>query len=950
MAIERQSKGETAEASSSAARADAGPEAASPAGKARLLAEAIVETVRHPLVVLDADLRVQSANAAFYQAFRVSAGETVNHLLFQLGNGQLNIPRLRELLENILPRSNSFNDFEVEHDFDRLGRRTMLLNARRLDHVQLILLAIEDITERKRAEEELRKAKDFAEMIVATVREPLVVLDPSLRVRSANDSFYQTFRVTPAETQGFFLYDLGNGQLNIPRLRELLENILPRSSSFNDFEVEHDFDRLGRRTMLLNARRLDHAQLILLAIEDITERKRAEEELRKAKEAAEVASRAKSEFLAHMSHEIRTPMNGVLGMIDLTLDTELAPEQREYLTIMKMSADALLAVINDILDFSKIEAGKLQFDAIAFNLRDNLGDTLKGLAPRAQQKGLELACDIPPGAPRTLVGDPQRLRQIVVNLVGNAIKFTEQGEVVVRVEPESQAEGQVCLHFAVTDTGIGISPEQQGLIFEPFAQEDGSTTRKYGGTGLGLTISSHLVAIMGGRIWVESEVGKGSTFHFTARFGLREESAVPPPAAWPANLLDLPVLVVDDHATTRRILQELLVNWRMRPVVVDSGRLALAALERAVAAGTPFPLVVLDAHMPEMDGFALAEQIRRRPELARTTVVMLTSAGRPGDVGLCQGLGISAYLIKPVKQSELLDAILTALSSTLSRAEPPVTAIHPSPGVNRRPLHVLLAEDNSVNQMVAVHLLEKQGHTVVAANNGREALAALERQAFDLVLTDVQMPEMDGFEATGLIRQQEQGTGRHVPILAMTAYAMKGDRERCLAAGMDGYVSKPINPRELWEAMENLVPMIARADLQADVKKGWDATVFGEELDHGEYVRIAGALASSVPAGAPAPVVAYLTAFTEELLRKLTTDLKREFILEALRNPGEVFSNGRWEVSGGFATYEHWQVVKTEVPDRVELTGIKVAIRTRTEAAKIQLPNTYQPYIRLRKK
>ncbi len=451
---------------------------------------------------------------------------------------------------------------------------------------------------------------------------------------------------------------------------------------------------------------------------------------------------------------------------------------------------------------------------------------------RAEEHGLELACHIAPDVPDDLLGDPGRLRQVVVNLAGNALKFTERGEVVVsvRVEAEeSHAKTQrpkeelkqdnsappsslrafaplreILLRFEVRDTGIGIAPEKQRLIFEAFAQADASTTRKYGGTGLGLAISSQLVQMMGGRIWVESTVGKGSTFHFTARFGLADGPVARPSSARPERLRDLPVLVVDDNATNRRILEEVLGNWGMRPLAVDGGEAALAALGRAAAAGKPFPLVLLDAHMPGMDGFTLAERIRRGPGSARTLMVMLTSAGHPEDVARCRELGIDVYLMKPVKQSELYSALLAALGQ--SEPDAPAPAGRPTPGGRRPPLHVLLSEDNPVNQKLAVRLLEKRGHTVVMAGDGKEALAALARRPFDLVLLDVQMPDMDGYEAAARIRREEKGTGRHVPILAMTAYAMKGDRERCLAAGMDGYVAKPIQPAELFETIDRLLP------------------------------------------------------------------------------------------------------------------------------------------------
>ena len=662
-----------------------------------------------------------------------------------------------------------------------------------------------DITARKQAQEALRESEEKYRSLISNIPDVVWTADESGKVIFISPNAAKLAGFSPEEICNSYNWWKRVHPDDVPKAKKAYQAFLEGRGVY---ELEYraqtkDGQWIWVRDRATTKYQRDGKTHADGVISDITAYKQAEEHMRWAKDSAEAANRAKSEFLANMSHEIRTPMNAIMGMTDLVLATELTPEQRADLNTVKLSADSLLNVINDILDFSKIEARKLGLERIPFNPRDCLEATVKALAPRAAEKNLELVCHCGPTIPAVVLGDPGRLRQVVVNLVGNALKFTERGEVVVQVEKLSETADDFTLHFSVTDTGIGIPGEKQQAIFEAFVQADASSTRRFGGTGLGLTIASQLVGMMGGRIWVESEVGRGSTFHFTARLGVASAPPEPANRVGAACLQGLPVLVVDDNATNRRLLADNLTGWGMCPTLSNAGQDALMALKQARNAGKRYPLLIADGQMPEMDGFTLVERIKEDPQLAGTVIIMLTSAGQRGDAARCRALGVSAYLTKPIAAPELLEAVLQVLGQCKAEAQSKLITRH-SLREGRTNLRILVVEDNAVNRHLAMRIVERQGHSTAPAANGREALKALEKQNFDMVLMDVQMPVMDGFEATAAIRERERETGSHLPIIAMTAHAMQGDRERCLAAGMDGYVSKPISTKELLEAIERL--------------------------------------------------------------------------------------------------------------------------------------------------
>ena len=660
-----------------------------------------------------------------------------------------------------------------------------------------------DVTLQMRAELELARERDLLKTITTNIPDIIYVKDRCGRFVTGNAATLKMFGLESVDQLvGKTDYDFVPAEMACNYVAD--DQIVMRTGEpmlgQQESSQRSDGSLIWLSTTKVPLRGGDGEVMGMVGIgRDITQRKQADEELFAAKETADYANRAKSEFLANMSHEIRTPMNGIIGMTELLSATKLDNEQTEFLQLVKESAHSLLRLLNDILDFSKIEAGRMELEEVDFNLRDCVGKAVKLLTLKAEEKGLELAGRIDPAIPSLVIGDPGRLRQIIVNFVGNAIKFTESGEVVVDVNPETMTDGAAMLHFTVRDTGIGIPKEKQEKIFEEFSQADSSTTREFGGTGLGLTISSRLIELMGGRVWVESELGRGTTFHFHIRVGIVADQTPKRPAEL-SRLAGMSVLVVDDNSTNRRILEEILYQWQMQPVLAECGQEALDIVTEFQNDGKEFGMVLLDFHMPSMDGLEFAEALKEQGFENYGPIVILSSSVSGLDPPRLRRVGVERYMTKPVIASELLDVVLEVKGVEIAAKK---TLDSPaSATLSQSPRKILLVEDGLVNQRVAMGFLKKWGHDITLAVNGREAVEKATKQEFDLILMDIQMPELNGYEATAAIREFEKGSSTRRFIVAMTAEAMKGDREKCLESGMDDYVSKPFKPEDLQRVIE----------------------------------------------------------------------------------------------------------------------------------------------------
>jgi signal transduction histidine kinase/CheY-like chemotaxis protein len=756
-------------------------------------AQNIVDTVREPLLILDTTLRVRSANRAFYQTFQVSLEETENRLIYELGNGQWDIPVLRNLLEDIVPLSSVFNDFEWEHDFPVIGRRVMLLNARKLQaghHGELLVLAMEDVTERRRSEADLKAIETYAQNIVDTVREPLLILDTTLRVRSGNRAFYQTFQVSLEETENRLIYELGNGQWDIPDLRTLLEDIVPKSSVFNDFELEHDFPAIGRRVMLLNARKLQaghHGELLVLAMEDVTERRHAEEEVAKAKETAETANRTKSLFLANMSHELRTPLNAILGYSEMlqeeAVERNLAGEFGTDLEKINGAGKHLLTLINDILDLSKIEAGKMDLYLESFDLTEMIDDVASTIRPMVEKNANTLYIQRAPDL-GAMHADQIKVRQALFNLLSNAVKFTHEGNITLEAARQNM-DGSEWIVFRVTDTGIGLSSEQIVKLFQDFTQADASTTRKFGGTGLGLVLTRSFCQMMGGDVTAHSVSGAGSIFTIKLPAVVSEPKSEGAAEAVGAEAVIvsrqegvaegaetlLPtgscVLVIDDDPTQRDLIQRFLSKegFCVRTAGGGDAGLRLARQLRPAA-------ITLDVMMPGMDGWSVLLALKADPDLRDIPVIMLTMVDDP-ERGFA--LGAAEFATKPVDRARL--------SQILKKYTCPCP-----------PCPVLLVEDDQKTREVTRTILEKEGWKVREAENGRVALESMERERPWLIVLDLMMPEMDGFEFVARVRKKLEW--RSIPIVVLTAYDLTTKERRRLNGYVETILRKGGDSRE----------------------------------------------------------------------------------------------------------------------------------------------------------
>jgi len=761
------------------------------------------------LAVISRDFRTIWANSVLKQMF----GDTEGQLCYQAYNKRSEICPgcgVREVFET--------GKDKVVHEQLGIGQDgnpiwSELITCALRDESGEITAALElvvPINERKVVEESLRESEELLRTITSVARDAIIMIDDEDNITFWNNAAEEIFGYKYDEIIGKSCHKI----LAPERFRQAHADAFPRfretgagnaiGQTIELWAVRKDGTEFPME-LSLSAVQLKGRWHAVGVVRDITRRKQQEESLVKAKEAAESASRSKSEFLANMSHEIRTPLNGIIGMTELVLDTDLNPEQRGYLQMVKSSADALMALINDILDFSKIEAGKLDIRRDPFDLRDVVGDAVHALALRAHEKDIELVSEITPDVPDALLGDPTRLRQLLINIIGNAIKFTSKGEVHIKVCLESWTKDGVVLHFAVRDTGMGIPKERQSAIFEPFEQADGSTTREYGGTGLGLAISSRLVEMLGGRIWVESRVGRGSTFHFTVQLAVQDDQ-VDRYRYRSGGLTGIKVLIADDSTANRRVLQTALRSWGMKPKVAAGGKEALDMLKKAAEKNEPFELVILDSQMPDVDGFAAAEHMRSDPQFSNVPIIMLTKCAQLDDSEQCRRLGLSSYLMKPVKLSALLESITAAVNGGRYDAVYKQTSdAKTNQCVARSALNILLAEDNVVNQKLVTAVLQKAGYNVRVVGDGAEAVEVVKRGGIDLVLMDVQMPKMDGLQAVASIRRHEKNTASHIPVIAMTAHAMAGDKEKCLNAGMDNYISKPINAKQLLEMIDQML-------------------------------------------------------------------------------------------------------------------------------------------------